>query len=249
MRKTLLTTLTCWLTLTTLAGAQSWQWPLDGRVVGHFKYDRATPFAAGQRRGIVIAARPGETVRAVCSGPVRFAGSVGNSGRVVSVGCGSLSASYLHLDSIGVHRGDGVYAGQTLGTAGVGGLYLGAKEVGSRFEYVDPLTLLKGVERTPPVGAVPARRGLPRGGAPLTAPAAAPLFAHGRHFALRASALAGAHPRLDILALEIGAVLLTFALAYRVARRCGRRWSARIKRGGSPIQLGWRVLLTRNLND
>ncbi|HVS29445.1 MAG TPA: M23 family metallopeptidase [Solirubrobacteraceae bacterium] len=163
--------------------ARTWSWPLRGRVVQRFRYG-ANPFARGQHRGIEIAAGVGTTVRAACGGRVRFAGSVGSSGPVVSVACKGFVASYLHLERITVRRGQRITAGRPLGTvrasrrrARGSSLYLGARRAGRRWGYVDPLRLLRdqsvrgtqpGTVRRP--GGRPGTRRLP----PRLGPAPAP---------------------------------------------------------------------------
>lgn len=119
-----------------------WLWPVHGAVVARFALagDR---FAAGQRRGIDIAALPRGVVRAACGGRVSFAGVVPAAGRTVTVACGPLNATYLHLGSVAVHRGSVLVPGEPLGAVGPRGrLRLGARVRARRFGYVDPLRLL-----------------------------------------------------------------------------------------------------------
>jgi hypothetical protein len=124
------------------AARARWIWPVHGAVVGQFAL-KADRFAAGQRRGIDIAAAPGAAVRAACAGRVLFAGVVPGAGRTVTVACGSLNATYLHLGAVGVHRGGSVAAGSSLGAVGSSGmLRLGARVRARRFGYVDPMQLL-----------------------------------------------------------------------------------------------------------
>lgn len=122
----------------------SWAWPLHGAVTGTFRVSPAAPYAAGQRRGIDVTAPPGTTVRAACSGRVRFAGPVPRRGLAITVACGPLRATYLRLGSLRVRAGAVVAAGHALGTLGAPGrLRLGARRAGRRFGYLDPLTLLR----------------------------------------------------------------------------------------------------------
>jgi hypothetical protein len=124
------------------AARARWIWPVRGGVVGRFAV-AADRFAAGQRRGIDIAASPGAAVRAACGGRVSFAGVVPTAGRTVTVACGALNATYLHLGSIAVRRGSWVVPGAPLGAlGGAGELRLGARVRARRFGYVDPLRLL-----------------------------------------------------------------------------------------------------------
>ncbi len=166
------------------AARERWLWPVRGPVVGRFAVgpDR---FAAGQRRGIDIAAPLGAPVRAACSGRVSFTGAVGASGRVVAVACGPLSATYLHLGQAAVRRGEFVGAGEPIGTVGASGrsrepmshVALGARvRARPRGEgYVDPRRLL-GADPPGAPRALPARRVTPPepGPAPALAPLAVP---------------------------------------------------------------------------
>jgi len=151
------------------ARAARWVAPVEGDVVAAFRYDRGSPFAAGQRRGVAFASRPGEVVVAPCSGPVAFAGRVPGRGRVVALICGGLRATVLRLGATAARRGDRVRRGTRVGTAGETRVDLGARRVGDRFGYVDPLGLV-GAIAPPELGpAPPPRREPPR--APLASPA------------------------------------------------------------------------------
>ncbi|MDX6643886.1 MAG: hypothetical protein QOD76_1848 [Solirubrobacteraceae bacterium] len=158
------------LGLAASAEAGGWRWPVRGVVVGGFNYG-AFPFAAGQRRGIEIAAPAGAPVRSACAGRVSFAGTLPRAGRTVSVECGGLVATYLHLAALAVRAGARVSQGDRLGAVGATGLapgaaprlYLGARGRGRRFAYIDPLTLLGDPAARPPVGP-------PLGRAPRGAP-------------------------------------------------------------------------------
>ncbi len=142
-----------------------WSWPVRGPVLSGFRYG-GDPFTRGQRRGISIGAPVGTEVRAACPGRVRFAGFAGSSGRTVSVACGRLVATYLHLGAIAVRAGERVWQGERLGDVGRSGrprlpsphLAFGARIAGRRWAYVDPLTLLEGAGRAPPPELVPAAR-------------------------------------------------------------------------------------------
>ena len=149
------------------ADARPWRPPVTGEVVAGFSYSTARPFAAGQRRGIDLAAPPGSVVGAACAGRVSFAGRLPSGARGVSVRCGGLTATHLGLARVAVRRGATVRAGAVLGTAGRGGrVRLGARVTARRFGYVDPLALL-GAERPGPPAA-------PLGRAPARPPAVAP---------------------------------------------------------------------------
>jgi peptidase M23-like protein len=162
---------------TPAAATARWRWPLRGDLVGAFRVTPRAPFAAGQRRGIDIAARPGTAVRAACAGRVTFAGALPHGGKAVTVRCGALVATYLHLAGVVVRRGVRVSTGAALGTVDAAGhLRLGARRVTGRRAYVDPLSLLGDAPPTapPPVAAAPRPRRLrPARPWPVPAPIAA----------------------------------------------------------------------------
>ena len=177
------------LLLAPSGAAGAWRWPVEGEVVREFVVgpDR---FAPGQHRGINVAAPVGTPVHAACGGRVRFAGPVADNGRTVSVACQRHVATYLHLESVAVRRGQPVLPGTRLGSVGRTGrpdrgpahLHLGARELSSG-RYVDPRDLLAVTTSPPPVVAgprtAPRLRPTPLGRAPRAAPAprGAPLTA------------------------------------------------------------------------
>ncbi len=189
-----------------------WEWPVDGTVEGSFRYQQATPFLRGQRRGIEIAAQAAATVRSACAGTVTYAGVVANLGPLVAVRCGDLSATYLHLGSVDVRRGDRVYPGKRIGRVGSERIYLGARKVGSRFGYIDPLTLLENSQRPPTVGVIPWRTSL--------GPRSAALFADVRTatFASRVNVLSPGL-RTDLIVVGVGTALLVLMTLYCFTRR------------------------------
>jgi len=170
------------------AAAERWQWPLEPHLLRPF-HTVADRFARGQHRGIDLGASVGTPVRSACPGVVRFAGTVGSAGRTVSVACGPLVATYLHLDTLAVRAGRSVSAGAPLGAVGRSGsprdlrphVHLGAR-VAATGRYVDPLGLMRGARRaTPPPGLVPApRRAPPPLAPPRLRPQPAPLRARPR---------------------------------------------------------------------
>jgi len=159
----------------------AWSRPVPGRVVAGYLYTRASPFAAGARRGVDLAARPGAAVLAPCSGVVAYAGPVPGWGSGVTLRCGRLVATLLRLGGLGVRRGAAVLAGRRVGRAGPTGLVrLGARVASDRFGYRDPMGLI-GAERRGPALVPRAPRLAPRPPRPrgpriVSAPAArAPL--------------------------------------------------------------------------
>jgi Peptidase family M23 len=144
----------------------AWRLPVQGRVVRAFDYSPRTPFRAGAVRGVDLRVAAGVPVRAACSGRVTFAGRVPRGGLGVSVRCGRFVATELGLGASGVARGDVVVVGAVVGRAGEGGVVrLGARRVGSRFGYVDPIRLLRRGPAVAPPSAIPLGRA-PRGGPP-----------------------------------------------------------------------------------
>ena len=180
----LLVTLTAFLLLSTPAHA-SWSWPVRGEVITPYR-NGDDPYAAGQHRGIDIAAPVATPVMAAASGDVLFAGTAGSSGLTVSVRTGDgFDTSYLHLSAIAVHAGAHVSAGERLGAVGTSGtrssvephLHFGVREAGKRHAYIDPLSMLPPVVAPPPSEAPrpsPAPAPLPPRAAPAPEPAPAP---------------------------------------------------------------------------
>jgi hypothetical protein len=206
--------------------AARWIWPVRGPVIARFDYG-PNPFARGQHRGIDIAAPAGTPVRSACSGRVRFAGTIGASGRTVSVACGHVVASYLHLDAIAARRGEHVQARARIGTVGTTGrprgrqpyLSLGARRIDRRWAYVDPLRLLGDGRRVPP-RLVP-----PLGPTPRFGPGRRPAPAQAPRLIVRAPV-----PGLPLGAvwLPVGAALALAAIAAPlVAVRVG--WRRRVR--------------------
>jgi murein DD-endopeptidase MepM/ murein hydrolase activator NlpD len=132
------------------APVASWSWPLrpaPDRVVRDFD-PPAQPWLAGNR-GIDLAGRTGEVVRAAGAGIVSYAGVIAHVG-VVSVTSGPLRTTYEPL-RVRVHRGQEVATGTVLGRLTLAGshclpaacLHWGLLRGD---DYLDPLALL-GLER------------------------------------------------------------------------------------------------------
>ncbi len=153
-------------------GAGSWAWPVEGEVITGYR-NGGDPYAAGQHRGIDIAAPPGTPVVAAAAGVVRFRGVAGSNGLTVTIRTadGRYDTSYLHLSAAGVREGQELGAGERIGAVGTGGrrsaqaphLHFGVRLAGTRHDYVDPLGLL-GPPRAPRPGRA-ARCARARGGA------------------------------------------------------------------------------------
>jgi hypothetical protein len=156
---------------------ERWRPPLpDGTLSAAFTFDRAAPYVRGARRGIDLHGTPGARVVAACAGVVTYAGRVPGWGRGVSLRCGGLVATELGLASASVARGARVWPGAVVGRlAPLGVLRLGARRVGARQGYVDPLGLLSRGERSAPPAVAPRGRPAVRPRSRAT-PAAAPLL-------------------------------------------------------------------------
>jgi hypothetical protein len=158
------------------AAATDWAWPVRGDVVTPYK-NGDDPYAAGQHRGIDIAAPVGTRVSAARGGRVTFAGVAGSSGLTVNVRTadGRYDVSYLHLSAAAAHEGDIVGRGDPIGAVGTSGtrsieqphLHLGVREAGDRHAYRDPLDFL-------PPPAPPATEEPPAAPAEATEPLVAP---------------------------------------------------------------------------
>ena len=161
--------------------AEGWAWPVRGEILTHYR-NGADPYAAGQHRGIDIAAADGTSVNAATAGSVTFAGSAGSAGLTVSMRTadGRFDLSHLHLSALSVKEGDQLAAGDRVGSVGTSGrrshprphLHFGVREAARQHAYLDPLTLLSSPALPPePRGApVPA----PARPVPAAAPVPAP---------------------------------------------------------------------------
>jgi murein DD-endopeptidase MepM/ murein hydrolase activator NlpD len=159
-----------------------WVWPVRGAVITPYR-NGDDPYAAGQHRGIDIAATVGAQVVAATAGEVRFAGTAGSSGLTVSIRTadGRFDTSYLHLASIAVSEGDRLAAGDRIGAVGTTGkrsadephLHFGVRDAGTDHGYHDPLAYLP----PPPAPAPrpePAPAPAPEPARPAPAPHAVP---------------------------------------------------------------------------
>lgn len=132
--------------------AYAWSWPVQGPVLQQFSYDEAHPYAAGQHRGVDIAASAtGESVVAPAAGTVSFAGTVPTNGKSVTIQTADgYSVTLTHLGTIAVANGATVAERDSVGTVGPSGtpevegpyVHLGIRLTDDQNGYVDPLTLL-----------------------------------------------------------------------------------------------------------
>jgi outer membrane biosynthesis protein TonB len=158
-------------------GAGDWTWPVAGDVVTQYR-NGDDPYAAGQHRGIDIAAPVGAQVVAATGGTIVHAGVVGSSGLTVAERTldGRLQLSYLHLSAAAVRPGQVVAAGDPLGAVGTSGrrsveeahLHFGVRSVSDRHQYFNPLDFLAPL---PPSSGAPDPQPAPAP-APVSAPVA-----------------------------------------------------------------------------
>jgi hypothetical protein len=154
--------------------ALAWTWPVDGPVLQPFSFDPGDPYAAGQHRGIDIAASRGAPVVAPAGGTISFAGTVPGGGLTLAIRTpDGYSATLVHLGVITVARGATVGEGSIVGSVGPTGdpehaqpyVHLGIRIAADPQGYVDPLSLL-------PAGIAPVEAGgEPATGAPADADA------------------------------------------------------------------------------
>ena len=131
-------------------GHGAWPWPVLGEVITPYK-NGSDRYAAGQHRGLDIAAPVGTQVRAIVDGRVSASpGALPDGGVTVTVR--SSDGAYLVSASAPgrrarVARGDPVSAGETLGAVGTTGkrsstqphLHLSVRRASDR-AYLDPMT-------------------------------------------------------------------------------------------------------------
>jgi hypothetical protein len=132
------------------AAGGNWPWPVLGEVITHYK-NGSDRYAAGQHRGLDIAAPVGTPVRAIVDGRVSFSGRLPDGGSAVTLKSrgGSWLVSSLHLSSTAVRQGARVTPGQVIGRIGTSGLrsaaethvHLSVRRADTR-DYVDPMSLL-----------------------------------------------------------------------------------------------------------
>src|SRR5215211_595910 len=153
--------------------ASAWSWPAGGAVVRPFVFG-PDPYAAGQHRGIDVAALPGDLVVAPASGVVSFAGTLPTHGVAATIRTADgWSVTLLHLGSVSVSAGDSVAEGAVVAAIGASGVpevagpyvHLGIRSTSDEQGYVDPLGLLP--PRVQPEPAAP-----PPALGPVEAPAA-----------------------------------------------------------------------------
>ncbi len=122
-------------------------WPADGSVLTRFGMQRHPQFKTMVfRRGIEIAVREGEPVRAVSDGQVAYADWYKGYGKLVIIEHGpGFYTLYGNLSRLDLNKGDAVNRGQVLGLAGETGSLKGAKlyfEIRRNGEAQDPLAWL-----------------------------------------------------------------------------------------------------------
>jgi hypothetical protein len=136
-------------------------WPVDGRLLQEFTFDPAAPYAAGQHRGVDIAAAPGSSILAPLSGTVTFAGTAPSHGAIVTIRTeDGLAISLMQLGSVVVTLGARVERGDVIGTLGSGGqagsspphVHLSVRITSTEHGYLDPERLLRPRDAASPLG-------------------------------------------------------------------------------------------------
>src|SRR5258706_1472761 len=87
------------------AATPRWHWPLRGELTGRFRVTPASPYTAGQRRGVDIAAAPGTPVGSACSGTGTYARPVPRARPAVTVRCRRPAATHVGLGAVAVPAG------------------------------------------------------------------------------------------------------------------------------------------------
>jgi septal ring factor EnvC (AmiA/AmiB activator) len=129
------------------AGRERLPWPVNGKVLANFGVQRHPQFGtAVYRRGIDIAAKAGDEVRAVAKGTVVYADWYRGYGRLIIIDHGAgLYTLYGHLSRLDVNGGVEVGREQVIGLAGDTGSLRGTKlyfEIRRNGEAEDPLSWL-----------------------------------------------------------------------------------------------------------
>src|SRR5580765_5357215 len=146
------------------ARAAAWTWPAGGAVLRTFSFDRAHPYAGGQRRGIDIGGSAGDTILAPSEGVVSFSGTTPGNGLTLSIRTGDgYTVSLTHLGSLALRSGAGVDESAPVGTIGPSGtpefdvpyVHLGIRVTSDENGYVDPLSLLPARVALPPPAPPP----------------------------------------------------------------------------------------------
>jgi murein DD-endopeptidase MepM/ murein hydrolase activator NlpD len=119
-------------------------WPLHGVLVVQRGFTPPALAWASGHRGVDLVAKPGEAILAAASGTVVFAGSIAGK-PVVSIDHGAVRTTYEPVIT-GLHVGERVALGQSIGVLGTGGHCRGCLHWGLREgkSYLDPLLLLGG---------------------------------------------------------------------------------------------------------
>src|SRR5688572_565614 len=150
MRRTFSVAIVAIAFLAIAPAAAGWVWPTDGEVLRPFAVGAAT-YAAGQHRGIDVAASVGDPVRAPAAGAVSFAGAVPGGGRAVTIQTADgYAVTLLQLGAVTVARGSTVAEGAVVGAVGQSEdevtsaphVHLGIRRAAEPDGYLDPAGLL-----------------------------------------------------------------------------------------------------------
>jgi lipoprotein NlpD len=115
-----------------------WQWPTSGRLLAS---DAPT-----SKKGVDIAGKTGQPIKAAASGDVVYSGSglLGYGKLIIIKHNATFLSAYAHNDEIYVKEGDKVVGGQKIATMGIGnsGQPVLHFEIREKGKSIDPLTRL-----------------------------------------------------------------------------------------------------------
>ncbi|MEY1661499.1 peptidoglycan DD-metalloendopeptidase family protein [Isoalcanivorax beigongshangi] len=118
----------------------AWRWPVPGQVLSGFSAQRAGP------KGITLAGREGEPVRAAAAGVVVYRGNAltGYGNLLIIKHNARWLSAYAHTDDVLVKEGDSIQSGQQVATMGSSGTFRTQLlfEVRRDGKPIDPLTVL-----------------------------------------------------------------------------------------------------------
>ncbi|MBC7644860.1 MAG: peptidoglycan DD-metalloendopeptidase family protein [Thermoleophilia bacterium] len=128
-------------------------------IVTQYSYDPATPYRAGQHRGVIANVRGGD-VRSLVDGRVVFSGRVVNQNVVVVLARDArgraIRSTYVGLDNASAHVGQVVQRGDLIGNVTAGHtLKLGLRDALDRSQYLELRAATLTRETLAPVRAVP----------------------------------------------------------------------------------------------
>lgn len=117
-----------------------WQWPTQGNIIAGFSE------AEGGNKGIDIAGKKGQPIKAAAAGQIAYAGShiLGYGNMIIIKHNNNFLSAYAHNDTLKVKQQDKVKAGQVIATMGSSGTNANKLHFEIRYmgKSVDPLLYL-----------------------------------------------------------------------------------------------------------